>query len=137
MSNSLIHHRLTEEHLLILGPQVAGCRIFCNAAQRSILIGNRIMRMTPTEYQVALPLLRQREQWERGQAPLWTTFATLSAITGIRDAELLNRHITNASNKLAPSGIGFVRIRTPQHGDIYQTLLHERDIAPRRGKVHE
>ncbi len=134
MGSSLTTRLLTEEHLVVPGPQVAGCRIFCNAAQRSILIGNRIIRMTPTEYQVALPLLRQREQWERGQASLWTTCATLCAITGIGDAELLHRHINNASNKLAPSGIGFVRIRTPQYGDIYQTLLHERDIASRRGK---
>ncbi len=122
---------------LVLGPQVAGRRIYRHDAQRCIIIDGRLFRFSPSEYQVCLSLLCQREQWERGQSPPWTPCSTLSSITGIADTGLLYRHILHASNKLTPSGIEFVRIRTPAHGDLYQTLIQERDIFQQRGeKAH-
>jgi hypothetical protein len=117
---------------LVVGPQVAGRRIYRHDTQRCIIIDGRLFRLSPSEYRVSLPLLCQRERWERGQAPPWTTCVTLIAESGITDAALLHRHIAHASNKLTPAGIEFVRIRNPAHGDLYQTLVHERDILPRK-----
>ncbi len=116
---------------LVVGPQVAGRRIYRHDAQRCIIIDGRLFRLSPSEYRVSLPLLCQRERWERGQAPPWTSCVALSAESGIPDMALLHRHIAHASNKLTPAGIEFVRIRNPAHGDLYQTLVHERDVQPR------
>lgn len=118
---------------LVLGPQVAGRCIYRQDVQRCIIIDGRLVRLSPSEYRVSVPLLRQREQWERGQAPLWTTSVALASASGIA-AALLHRYITRASQKLTPSGIEFVRIRNPAHGDLYQTLVHERDILRTRGE---
>jgi hypothetical protein len=118
---------------LVVGPQVAGRRIYRHDAQRCIIIDGRLFRLSPSEYRVSLPLLCQRERWERGQAPPWTSCVALIAESGIPDATLLHRHIAHASNKLTPAGIEFVRIRNPAHGDLYQTLVQERDVQPRKG----
>lgn len=133
--SSLLKRSTAEDQFVVPGPHITGHRISCNAAQRCILVGNRLFHLTPSEYRVALHLLFQREQGERGQAPLWTSYTALSEATGILDQALLNKHLYNASNKLAPAGIEFVRTRTAQHGDIYQTVLFGRDV--RRGKAHE
>ncbi len=119
---------------LVPGPQVAGRRIYRQDAQRCIIIDGRLFRFSPSEYRVSLPLLCQRERWERGQAPPWTTCVALSAESGIPDVTLLQRHIAHASNKLTPAGIEFVRIRNPAHGDLYQTLIRERDILSQKGR---
>lgn len=122
---------------LLLGPQIAGRRMYRQDAERCLIIDGRLFRFSPSEYRVCLPLLCQRERWERGQEPPWTTSVALSAESGIADAALLHRHVAQASNKLTPSGIEFVRIRHTEHGDLYQTLVHERDIlARKRDKAH-
>lgn len=126
--SSLFGHRAAEQQHVVLGYQVAGLRIFCIATLHSFLIGNSIFHLTPTEYQVACNLLHQRERWERGQAPLWTSFTALSQLTDIADVALLNKHVRNASNKLTPMNIGFVLSRT-QSGNIYQTVVLNKDIS--------
>ena len=120
---------------LTLGPQVAGHRLLRNDATRCFIIDDRIFHLTPSEYAVVLALLRQRERWERGQAPLWATADALAVAAGMTDLTLLSRYVRHASNKLTPAGISFAHIRGP-FGELYQTLLQGKDIAKRSGAMN-
>jgi hypothetical protein len=126
-------HATSEDRCTILrGPQIAGRRILRNDQGHMLIVDDRLFLLTPLVYSVCLLLLQQRERWERNQAPGWISAAALGAETGITDADLLRRHVNRANLELRATGIYFVR-NTTEDGDIYQTLLGERDI--RREKV--
>ncbi len=126
--NAAAKHAICDERTRILqGPHVAGRRILRNDTRHTLIIDGRLFLLPPYVYQVCLPLLKQRERWERGQAPLWLSDTALLAASGITDPDLLRRHINRANNELSATGICFVRVPT-YDGHIYQALLRERDI---------
>jgi hypothetical protein len=110
---------------LLAGPQIAGYRVSYNEAHHTLVIDGHIAPLTPTEYLLALTLLRQREQWEAasGYAPFAASYALLRQVTGIHQRKLLARHMSNASLKLFPLGIRIVCV-----GEGYAALF-ARDIA--------
>jgi hypothetical protein len=110
---------------LIAGPQIAGCRVSYNEPHHTLVIDGHIAPLTPTEYLLALTLLRQRAQWEAasGHAPFAVSYALLRQVTGIQQRKLLARHMSNAGLKLVPFGIRIVCV-----GEGYVALF-ERDLA--------
>jgi hypothetical protein len=119
-------HRLSVDHL-IAGPQVSGYKLAHNDEYHLLVVNHRIAPLTPTEYLLSMALLRVRERWEAatGRAPLCASFAHLQHVTGIRQRNLLSKHVSNASCKLAPLGIRFASV-----GEGYITLF-EADFSSR------
>src|SRR5690242_4178233 len=70
---------------LVVGPQVAGCRLLHNDDHHVLVINGRLASLTPTEYLLCMTLLRQRERWEAamGQIPLCVSLGALQRISGI------------------------------------------------------
>jgi hypothetical protein len=89
------------------------------------VIDGHVAPLSPTEYLLALTLLRQRERWEAaaGRAPFAASYALLRKVTGIQSRKLLARHMSHASLKLFPLGIRIVCV-----GEGYAALF-ARDIA--------
>ena len=116
--------RLPADHL-IAGPQIAGYKLAHNDEYHLLVVNHRIAPLTPTEYILSMALLRVRERWEAatGQVPLCASFADLQRVTGIRQRNLLSKHVSNASCKLAPLGIRFACV-----GEGYMTLF-EADLS--------
>ncbi len=119
-------NRRAADHL-IAGPQVAGYKLAHNDEYHLLVVNHRVAPLTPTEYLLSMALLRVRERWEAatGRAPLCASFAHLQHITGIRQRNLLSKHVSNASCKLAPLGIRFASV-----GEGYITLF-EADLSSR------
>lgn len=117
-------NRLAADHL-IAGPQVAGYKLAHNDEYHLLVVNHRIAPLTPTEYLLSIALLRVRERWEAatGRVPLCASFAHLQHVTGIRQRNLLSKHVSNASCKLTPLGIRFASV-----GEGYMTLF-ETDLS--------
>jgi hypothetical protein len=113
------------------GPQVAGYTLSHNDDYHLLVINHRIAPLTPTEYVLSMAMLRLRERWEAatGRTPLCASFAHLRHVTGIQQRNLLSKHISNASCKLAPLGIRFASV-----GDGYITLF-ETDLSYSEGEA--
>jgi hypothetical protein len=81
---------------------------------QKLVIGQHIAPLTPREYSLAITLLHQRQKWQESglKVPLCLSVPTLMKITGISPRELLIRHLSNASTKLAPFGIYIICARS-------------------------
>ncbi len=119
-------NRRATDHL-IAGPQVAGYKLAHNDEYHLLVVNHRIAPLTPTEYLLSMALLRVRERWEAatGHVPLCASLAYLQHVTGICQRNLLSKHVSNASCKLAPLGIRFASV-----GNGYITLF-EVDFSSR------
>ena len=113
---------------------VGGQRILHNDDRHTLIIHGRLFHLPPYVYRACLPLLKQRERWERGQAPLWISAAALLAQSGITDPDLLRRHVNRANAELEVTGICFVRI-SASDGHLYQALWRERDVVRWGGRA--
>ena len=116
---------------LLRGPSIGGHTIYHNDGGRTLIIDSRLFRLSPTQYDVCLYLLQQRERWERGQGAPWTGAEDLLAETHLADQCLLRKHVNRTKNILAPTGITLMRVETDQ-GDLYQAHVPERDVCTRR-----
>lgn len=107
---------------LMSGP-LLGWHMFHDDCHHLLIIRGRVIKLTPTEYVVSMVLLWQRASWESAKrlGRFYTPLADLHAKSGIIDVYLLAKHISNASNKLEPLSIGFVRVG----GEGYAVLLEE------------
>lgn len=96
------------------GPLSAHEKIEHDDQHHKLIINNQIAPLSPKEYALTIALLRQRKEWQEteGQTIFCVSVAMLMQITGISPREVLIRHLSNASMKLAPLGIHIVSART-------------------------
>ena len=85
-----------------------------DTSYHKLVVNHHIAPLSPKEYELAMALLRQRQQWETAEAKalLCLSVAQLMDITHIRPQGTLVRHLSNAGMKLAPLGIYIVNART-------------------------
>ncbi len=123
--------RQTILNRLMPGP-LPGQHMYYDNLHNLLIIRNRAVRLTPTQYLLSMALLRQRAAWEAAsrQGRFYTPLPDLHVESGIIDPYLLAKHLNNASNKLEPLGICFVRV-----GDEGYAVLLEQERAQQKGEL--
>lgn len=105
--------------------QVADQTIRYNDTQRILLIGDRLVRLTPTEYRLAKAVIAARAEWQRRSLPtlFYVPLDYLVELAPTGDTRGVIQHLSNAGMKLAPLGMRFLCL--PGYGYTLHAALDE------------
>ena len=98
---------------LVAGPHIAGFALHQNDRRHLLVIKDRIIPLTRTEYALTMILLHRVEQVQHaslgGRMNFFVSISELLQVVPI-SKETLRQHIRNARTKLAPYGISLASV---------------------------
>lgn len=96
------------------GPRIIGHRLQHNDTLHLCVVDGIIVPLTPTEYRLILPLLRQLEKLQSyphsEHVEVFVSFEQLQHTASLGSRILLAKHICNASAKLWLAGMAVARV---------------------------
>lgn len=124
--------RLASE-VLKAGPQVAGHTIWHSEHQHCLIIDQRIVDLTPTEYALVMVLLSAYDRWQRSNHAMLFRISPehLQHAAGVYGRRLLTKHINGAAEKLAPLLIDIPWVNSKQNPGYGLTFDSVEEVGER------